>query len=66
MYTLRTVREALAECGIRIVKREDEFRVSDYKAPNARKEEAGAYYTDDLEDALLTGRVMARNRDRRV
>lgn len=50
--TLTNVRLALALRGVSIRKRDGEYRVNAHGAP-----EETAYYTDDLEDAYLTGIV---------
>lgn len=52
--TLATVRASLAELGVKIRKTDGEFRVV-----VAGYDESHAYYTDDLSDALGTGKEMA-------
>lgn len=54
----KEVRDALRRSGIKITKEDgNEFRVN-YISGN----EASAYYTTDLIDALQTGRIMAESR----
>lgn len=53
--TLATVRDALSERGISIRKSDGEYRVNFIGG-----REATAYFTNDLSDALATGRSMAR------
>lgn len=52
--TLLQVRETLWPLGLRISKWDGEYRVN-----FVRGDEATAYYTNDLEDALWTGLQMA-------
>lgn len=56
MMTQQEARQRLNLNGMTLHKRDGEYRVNFIE--NAR--EATAYYTDDLEDAVLTGAVMRR------
>lgn len=58
---LQDVRMQLAVFHVEIRRRDGEYRVSLMELKGTEKEEAVAYYTDDLEDALLTGMIMRRN-----
>ena len=58
---MRNVKEALALHSVSIRKEDGEYRVSLMEHRGTRKDEAVAYYTDDLEDALLTGLAMRRH-----
>lgn len=59
-----TVKEAIAYCkdnGIRLERKWGEYRVTLTKWVNGMMTtEDRAYYTDDLEDAIATGLVMAK------
>lgn len=57
--TFGAVRLELAAIGLKLAKRDGEFRVA-YPGPH-HEAEPSAYYTDDLFDALETGREMARH-----
>lgn len=57
MMTLTEARQRLTMSGMRITKRDREFRVSFAELPY-REAEPSAYYTDDLEDAVITGSRM--------
>lgn len=61
--TMRNVKDALALHSVSIRKEDGEYRVSLMELRGTSKEEAVAYYTDDLEDALLTGLAMRRHAD---
>lgn len=52
--TIKEAKQWLANRGMTLRKRDDEFRVN-FKGGN----EASAYYTNDLRDACETGREMA-------
>jgi hypothetical protein len=54
MMTLAEARQRLTQYGMRLTRRDREFRVAFAELPYA-KAEASAYYTDDLLDAVLTG-----------
>lgn len=60
MFTLATVKMSLSDAAMRIVKRDGEFRVSPMETRGTPRDEEVAYYTDDIEDALLTGLAMRR------
>ena len=53
--TLKEAAEALKACGMQIASQPGEYRVN-YRGGR----EATAYYTDDLADALSTGKIMAQ------
>ncbi len=55
--TLAEARQRLAQSGMRISRRDREFRVSYAELPY-HDAEPSAYYTDDLEDAVITGSRM--------
>ena len=55
--SLSEARQRLALSGMRITKRDREFRVAYAELPYS-KAEPSAYYTDDLEDAIITGARM--------
>lgn len=55
--TLTEARQRLALSGMKISKRDREFRVAYAELPY-REAEPSAYYTDDLEDAVITGSRM--------
>lgn len=55
--TLTEARQRLALSGMRITRRDREFRVS-YAELAFAAAEPSAYYTDDLEDAVITGSKM--------
>ncbi|ARQ95400.1 hypothetical protein [Bradyrhizobium phage BDU-MI-1] len=55
--TLAEARQRLALSGMRITKRDREFRIAYAELPY-REAEPSAYYTDDLEDAVITGSKM--------
>jgi len=57
MMTLTEARQRLAMSGMKISKRDREFRVAYAELPY-REAEPSAYYTDDLEDAVITGSRM--------
>jgi hypothetical protein len=57
MMTLTEARQRLSLLGMRLTRRDREFRVAFAELPYS-KAEASAYYTDDLEDAVLTGGKM--------
>jgi len=59
MMTLTEARQRLALLGMRLTRRDREFRVAFAELPYS-KAEASAYYTDDLLDAVLTGAKMRR------
>ena len=52
--TLAAASEELRACGMQIISKPGEYRVN-YRGGK----EATAYYTDDLADALSTGKIMA-------
>lgn len=52
--TLATARSILRNLGITLAKRDGEYRVNFTNGL-----EATAYYTDDIDDAVGTGRAMA-------
>lgn len=54
MTTLAQAKDALRPFGMSITKRDDEYRVNYINGA-----EATAYYTNDIEDAVRTGRTMA-------
>jgi hypothetical protein len=54
--TLERAKSALKRLGVTVTKREAEYRVNPVNGS-----EDPAYYTDSLEDALLTGSKMAEN-----
>lgn len=59
MLTKREARQRCSFNGVRLEQRDDEWRVTLVEWPNwARTTEDKAYYTDDLEDAVLTGARM--------
>lgn len=60
MITMREARLRLAVNNMRIVCRDGEYRVSYAELMGGDRDEASAYYTDDLEDAVLTGAAMRR------
>jgi hypothetical protein len=60
MFTLATVKMSLSNAAMRIAKRDGEYRVSPMETRGTYRDEEIAYYTDDLEDALLTGLAMRR------
>jgi hypothetical protein len=55
--TLTEARQRLALSGMRIAKKDREFRIS-YAELGFDAAEPSAYYTDDLEDAIITGSRM--------
>jgi hypothetical protein len=55
--TLTEARQRLALSGMRIARKDAEFRVS-YAELRYDEAEPSAYYTDDLEDAIITGSRM--------
>jgi hypothetical protein len=55
--TLTEARQRLAFSGMRITRKDREFRVS-YAELRYAEAEPSAYYTDDLEDAVITGSRM--------
>lgn len=58
MMTLTEARQRLTMSGMRIAKQQTgEFRVAYAELPY-REAEPSAYYTDDLEDAVITGARM--------
>jgi hypothetical protein len=57
MMTLAEARQRLTQYGMRLTRRDREFRVAFAELPY-QKAEASAYYTDDLLDAVLTGAKM--------
>ncbi|WP_029083437.1 hypothetical protein [Bradyrhizobium sp. th.b2] len=57
MMSLTEARQRLAMSGMKISKRDREFRVA-YAELAYRDAEPSAYYTDDLEDAVITGSRM--------
>ncbi|TYO65483.1 hypothetical protein FXV83_16235 [Bradyrhizobium hipponense] len=57
MFTITEARQRLALSGMRLTRRDREFRVAFAELPYS-KAEPSAYYTDDLEDAVLTGARM--------
>lgn len=58
--TLAQAKAALRPLGIVLTKKDGEYRVNLYKG-----REATAYYTSDLDDAVATGKSMARHGNRR-
>ena len=56
--TVADAKRILRERGISVNKRDGEYRVNFLGG-----EEATAYYTDDIEDAIRTGLAMATSRD---
>lgn len=63
MLTLREARQRLTIADMRLsrVGCTSEFRVA-YAEETWRDAEKSAYYTDDIEDAMLTGLKMRRDR----
>jgi len=59
--TLETAKEELSPLGISIIKHEGEYCVN-FKG----EKEKTAYYTDDLGDAISTGKDMAKRRDKKA
>jgi hypothetical protein len=59
MMTLNEARQRLTLHRMRLSRRDREFCVTPAELPQAQAE-ACAYYTDDLEDAVLTGAAMRR------
>ena len=57
MMTLTEARQRLALSGMKITRKDREFRVAYAELPY-RDAEPSAYYTDDLEDAVITGARM--------
>lgn len=57
MFTITEARQRLALSGMKLSRREREFRVS-FAELGYREAEPSAYYTDDLEDAVITGSKM--------
>lgn len=57
MMTLTEARQRLALSGMRLTKRDREYRVA-YAELRFADAEPSAYYTDDLEDAVITGARM--------
>jgi hypothetical protein len=55
--TLTEARQRLALSGMRIAKKDREFRIS-FAELGYDAAEPSAYYTDDLEDAIITGARM--------
>lgn len=58
---LRDVQIQLAAIHVSIRRHDGEYRVSLMELRGTDREETVAYYTDDLEDALLTGMILRRN-----
>lgn len=58
---LTEARQRLALSGMRITRADREFRVAYAELPYD-KAEPSAYYTDDLEDAVITGSKMRHTR----
>lgn len=56
-FTIAFAKSVLSPLGMSLRKRDNEFRVNFRDGA-----EATAYYTDDLDDALSTGRAMALGR----
>lgn len=54
MLTMREAKQRLAERAVRLVRRDGEYRVTHF-GWEGNQVENGAYYTDDVEDALFTG-----------
>ena len=67
MITMREARQRLALSMMQLSVVQDscpkEYRVSFAEVSRSAAEKS-AYYTDDLEDAVLTGATMRRNKDR--
>ncbi|SDK42978.1 hypothetical protein [Bradyrhizobium ottawaense] len=59
MVTIREARQRLLVSGMRLSRRDAEFRVAFAELPYPKAEKS-AYYTDDIEDAMLTGAMMRR------
>jgi hypothetical protein len=62
-YTIASARVFLSSVNIRLKWSGEwqEFIVTDMRLDNnRRKQEAGSYHTDDIDDAVLTGLAMAR------
>jgi hypothetical protein len=57
MMTLTEARQRLTLIGMRLTRRDREFRVAFAELPYSKAEDS-AYYTDDLLDAVLTGAKM--------
>jgi hypothetical protein len=57
MMTLTEARQRLTMSGMRLTKRDGEYRVTFAELAYAQAEPS-AYYTDDLLDAVLTGARM--------
>lgn len=62
MLTQREARQRCAVNRMRFSRVEREFRVS-FPEDTGNRNEATAYYTDDLDDAVLTAAAMRRKRD---
>ena len=56
--TMGSVKKELQALGITLTKSEDDEFVVNF----SKGKEATAYYTDDLEDALMTGKSMAKEK----
>jgi hypothetical protein len=57
MFTVTEARQRLSFSGMRLTRKDAEFRVAYAELPYAAAE-ASAYYTNDLEDAVITGSKM--------
>jgi hypothetical protein len=57
MMTLAEARQRLTLLGMRLTRRDHEYRVAFAELPYSKAEQS-AYYTDDLLDAVLTGAKM--------
>ena len=57
MMTLAEARQRLTMSGMRLTRRDREYRVA-FAELSFRDAEPSAYYTDDLLDAVLTGARM--------
>jgi hypothetical protein len=57
MMTLTEARQRLSLSGMRLTRRDREYRVA-FAELSYTKAEPSAYYTDDLEDAVITGARM--------
>jgi hypothetical protein len=64
MVTLREARQRLSLAHMRLYRLGREFKVTFADLPPDLAERK-AYITDDLEDAMLTGLLMRRPRDRK-
>jgi hypothetical protein len=62
MLTVREVRQRCEVNRVRLQYNQGEYRVTLIEWPvNSTATEARAYYTDDLEDAMLTGAQMRKD-----